>query len=245
HRHHRGLSGRIRGALRIHDGTHPSSATGHRECHSLLPARGHAGGNDVRPDRGMESERAFPPTHATSVSDFSRRERTIRRAGGRDDTAGRDDHREGDGGRPDEPAPHPRRLPRLRQRRGADGAGGTPSRTCAARPRLKASISRRFIVAWATAHSSSSGETTRASSPGRISGSASRTNFAKTFFPSRWNGTASSSTTIRSFGAKNALLRRRAPAAFSVNNPSSARRERTCSPLTWTLRIFPVFFDVT
>src|SRR6266540_1452039 len=144
-----------------------------------------------------------------------------------------------------EPVAHARRLPRLHQRRGTDGPGGTPSRTRAATPRLKASISRRFIVVWPTAHRSSSGVTTSASSPGRSSGSASRTNFAKTFLPSRTNGTASGSTTIRRAGESKTSCSRRAPAALSVKRPSSARSERTWSPSTRTLRTFPVFFETT
>src|SRR5207253_9146193 len=61
-------------------------------------------------------------------------------------------------------------------------------------------------------------ETTRTSSPGRISGSASRTKPANTFFPSRWNGTESGSTITRRRGDGNAARRRRAPAALRVRS---------------------------
>ncbi len=95
-----------------------------------------------------------------------------------------------------------------------------PSRTITAIPVSKSAIASAESSARPTPRSAPSSWTIATSSPGRISGPTAETNLAKTFLPSRTNGSLSSPTTTRPAGPDSASAIRRPPARPSVNRPS-------------------------
>jgi hypothetical protein len=111
---------------------------------------------------------------------------------------------------------------------GANGGGtasaldysSVPSRTITAIPVSKSVIASAESSARPTARIEPSSWTIATSSPGRSSGPTAATNFAKTFFPSRTNGSLSSPTTTRPAGASSAAATRRPPSSPRVNRPS-------------------------
>ncbi len=83
-----------------------------------------------------------------------------------------------------------------------------PSRTITAIPVSKSAIASAESSARPTPRSAPSSWTIATSSPGRISGPTAETNLAKTFLPSRTNGSLSSPTTTRPAGASRASATR-------------------------------------
>ncbi len=108
-----------------------------------------------------------------------------------------------------------------RRATGAYSSGSpAPSRTMTAIPVSKSAIPSAESSARPTASSDPSSWTTATSSPGLTSGPTAATNLAKTFRPSRTNGSLSSPTTTRPAGGSSAAATRRPPARPSVNRPS-------------------------
>ncbi len=95
-----------------------------------------------------------------------------------------------------------------------------PSRTITAIPVSKSAIASAESSARPTPSRVPSSWTIATSSPGRTSGPAAATNLAKTFLPSRTNGSLSSPTTTRPAGGSSAAATRRPPSSPSVNRPS-------------------------
>ncbi len=102
----------------------------------------------------------------------------------------------------------------------AFGYSSAPSRTMTAIPVSKSVIASAESSARPTPRTEPSSWTTATSSPGRTSGPTAATNFAKTFLPSRTNGSLSSPTTTRPAGASSAAATRRPPSSPRVNRPS-------------------------
>ncbi len=100
------------------------------------------------------------------------------------------------------------------------GYSSAPSRTITAIPVSKSVIASAESSARPTPRIGPSSWTIATSSPGRISEPTAATNFAKTFLPSRTNGSLSSPTTTRPAGASRAAATRRPPSSPRVNRPS-------------------------